>query len=88
MREADKLAAMRILSAAGATAYQALPPLLPLLIFKQIALSLDCGNAEQSVCAYAVYGLILCGIVGDIESGYQFGQLAGSPDFEVIKLFN
>lgn len=76
MKEPDKLAAMRIMSAAGAAVYQAMPSLLPLLIFKQIAMSLDYGNAEQSIYAYAVYGLILCGMVGDIESGYQFGKLA------------
>ncbi|MCS6792099.1 MAG: AAA family ATPase [Oscillatoriaceae bacterium SKW80] len=76
MKEPDKLAAMRIMSAAGAAVYQAQPSLLPLLVFKQIAMSLDYGNAEQSIYVYAVYGLILCGMVEDIESGYQFGKLA------------
>jgi predicted ATPase len=39
-------------------------------------LSIQYGNASVSPFAYASFGLILCGTVGDIEFGYQFGQLA------------
>jgi predicted ATPase len=45
-------------------------------VFKQVNLSVKYGNASLSAFAYVNYGLILCGIVGDIEAGYQFGQLA------------
>ena len=76
MTEARPLAAMRILSSAIVLAYQSVPQLFPLIIFKQINLSLKHGNAPLSAFAYVTYGLMLCGVMGDIESGYQFGKLA------------
>jgi predicted ATPase/signal transduction histidine kinase len=76
MTEAQPLAVMRILSGAIALAYQAAPELFPLIIVKQINLSVKYGNAPLSALAYVAYGLMLCGIVGDIESGYEFGKLA------------
>lgn len=76
MSNSDKKAAMGILNSAIAPAYQSAPLLLPLLVFEEVKLSLDYGNTEESTYAYACYGLILCGIVGDIETGHQFGQLA------------
>ena len=42
----------------------------------RVNLSLQYGNAAWSAFAYATYGLIMCGVVGDIELGYQFGLLA------------
>ncbi|MHC5729697.1 MAG: serine/threonine protein kinase, partial [Nostoc sp.] len=76
MTEPDKLAAMQILSKIAITAYIAAPNLMPLLVAKQVNLSIQYGNAFVSPFAYANFGLILCGLVGNIESGYQFGQLA------------
>ena len=76
MTEPDKLAAMRILSSITITAQIATPDLVPLLVSKQVNLSIQYGNAFVSPFAYALYGSTLCGIVGDIESGYEFGQLA------------
>ena len=76
MREPYKLAAIRLLSSIFATAYLAAPALLPLTVCKQVQLSVQYGNASVSPFAYANYGFLLCGVVGDIDSGYQFGQLA------------
>ncbi|MEG4396023.1 AAA family ATPase [Microcoleus sp. BROC3] len=76
MREPYKLAAIRLLSSIFATAYLAAPALLPLTVCKQVQLSVEYGNASVSPFAYANYGFLLCGVVGDIDSGYQFGQLA------------
>ncbi|MEH2421614.1 MAG: AAA family ATPase [Nostoc sp.] len=76
MTEPDKLAAMRILSSITVPAYIVAPDLMPLLASKQVNLSIQYGNAFASPFAYALCGLILCGMVGNIESGYQFGQLA------------
>lgn len=76
MTDAYKLTAMRMLSRGSAPAYFAVPQLFPLIVFKQINLSVKYGNAPLSAFAYAAYGLILCGVLGDINSGYQFGELA------------
>ncbi|MBD2532534.1 AAA family ATPase [Nostoc flagelliforme FACHB-838] len=76
MCKPDKLAAMRILSRITIAAWIAIPNLMPLLVSKQVSLSFEYGNAFASPFAYANFGLILCGNVGDIETGYEFGQLA------------
>jgi len=76
MTEPTKLAAMKILSSVFSAAYQAIPEMFPLIVCKQVNLSIQHGNASGSAFAYATYGLILCGIVGDLELGYQVGQLA------------
>ena len=76
MTEPEKLAAMRILSSMTIAAQIAAPDLVPQLASKQVNLSIQYGNAPVSPFAYATFGMILCGMVGNIESGYQFGQLA------------
>ncbi|HAZ47652.1 MAG TPA: serine/threonine protein kinase [Cyanobacteria bacterium UBA11369] len=76
MTEPYKLGAMKILSSVFSAAFQAIPEMFPLIVCKQVNLSLEFGNDSGSAFAYATYGLILCGIVGDIESGYQVGKLA------------
>ncbi|MEH1920441.1 ATP-binding sensor histidine kinase [Nostoc sp.] len=76
MTEAKTLAVMNILSNIHGLTYQAIPELFPLIIVKQINLSLQYGNAPLSAFAYVNYGLILSALVGDIESGYKFGKLA------------
>lgn len=69
-------AAIRILSSIVSVAYLAFPELLPLIVLKQVNLSIQYGNTAASALSYASYGGILCGILGNIETGYQFGQLA------------
>lgn len=75
MGEPDKLAAMQILSSITLAAYGVAPDLMPLLVSKQVRLSIQSGNAFASAFAYASHGANLCGI-GDIETGYEFGSLA------------
>jgi len=84
MTDPVRLAAIRILSRISSAAYNAVPELMPLIVFKQVNLPVKYGNTALSAFAYAGYGVVLCGVVGDIESGYQFGQLALS----VLSKFN
>jgi predicted ATPase len=70
------LAQMEILTVLSSTAYVTAPNLMPLLIFKQVELSIQFGNCPISVFTYSDFGVILCGVIGDIESGYKFGELA------------
>jgi predicted ATPase/signal transduction histidine kinase/tRNA A-37 threonylcarbamoyl transferase component Bud32 len=76
MTDPYKQAAMKILSSLAPCAYQAAPLLLPLIVLQQVNLSIQYGNTALSAPSYAYFGLIICGVVGDIETGYQFGQLA------------
>ncbi|MBW4511762.1 MAG: AAA family ATPase [Scytonematopsis contorta HA4267-MV1] len=73
----NQLAAMRILSRVTIFAYIAASDLVPLLVSKQIDLSIQFGNTFISPFVYSNFGgLILCGMLGNIELAYQFGQLA------------
>ncbi|MBW4645450.1 MAG: AAA family ATPase [Goleter apudmare HA4340-LM2] len=76
MTEGTNLAIMHILSSLSVSVYQTNPQLFLLIILKKIELSLKYGNTPLSAYAYVIYGLILCGSIGDIESGYKVGNLA------------
>jgi predicted ATPase/signal transduction histidine kinase/CheY-like chemotaxis protein/tRNA A-37 threonylcarbamoyl transferase component Bud32 len=76
MTDPHQLAVIRILSSIFSPCYSAMPSLVPLTVCKQVNLSVQYGNAAVSPFAYAVYSLLLCGAVEDIERGYEFGQLA------------
>ncbi|MDB9515331.1 AAA family ATPase [Kamptonema animale CS-326] len=76
MSDPFKQAAMQILGSLAPCAYQAAPLLLPLVVSEQVNLSIQYGNTALSAPSYGYFGLILCGVLGDIEIGYQFGQLA------------
>ncbi len=76
MTDADKLAAMRILSIILFPSGACVPALFPLTILKQVNLSIEYGNSPFSTFAYAAYGLILQAFLQDTESSYQFGKLA------------
>jgi predicted ATPase/signal transduction histidine kinase/tRNA A-37 threonylcarbamoyl transferase component Bud32 len=72
----EQMAAMRILLHSLSSVYLASPKLLPILISKQIDLSLKYGHFPISGAAYGSYGIILCGVLGDIKTGYKIGELA------------
>ncbi|OBQ19731.1 ATP-binding sensor histidine kinase [Anabaena sp. AL93] len=72
----DKLAVMRILTNLTAASYFVDPELFPVIIFTMINLSVKYGNSPFSAPGYVNYGVILCGFVADIETGYRYGELA------------
>ncbi|MEG4577432.1 AAA family ATPase [Microcoleus sp. N3A4] len=76
--------------------FQGMPGLLPLLSSTMVSLSLQFGNAPASTVGYAIHGMVLCAFLGEVETGYGFGQLALSllerlnvPEFKstVLLLF-
>lgn len=75
-RDPLRLAAIRIMTRLSSTAYFADPNLFILLVCQQVAHSVRYGNAPESAFFYALYGLIQCGVLGRIATGYAFGQLA------------
>ena len=75
MTAPHKLAAMRIMSYLSTPAYIAMNQLSLLMWYRQVNLSIQYGNSPDSAHPYAGYGHILCS-TGELEAGYQFGQLA------------
>jgi PAS domain S-box-containing protein len=70
------LAAIYILANIVGAAFMGSPALMILIVCKMVNLSINYGNAAWSPLSYATYGLVLCGVVQDIELGYKFGKLA------------
>ncbi|MBW4629367.1 MAG: PAS domain S-box protein [Brasilonema octagenarum HA4186-MV1] len=76
MTEPDKLAAMLVLSSIASASFIAAPNLFLLIALSKINLSIKYGNAELSAFAYGQYTVVLCGILQDYESAYNFGKLS------------
>ncbi|OZH51237.1 serine/threonine protein kinase [Hydrocoleum sp. CS-953] len=75
MSDPKKLTAINILSTIASGAYIGAPELYPLIVLKQIELSLQFGYAAETGYAFSTYGLILC-LNGEIESGNHAGSIA------------
>ncbi|WP_298908898.1 AAA family ATPase [uncultured Nostoc sp.] len=76
MADANRLAAMRIISNIISPAFQAVPALFWLIACEQVKLSIQYGNAPTSAVAYASYGVVITAAAQDVEKAHQFGQLA------------
>ncbi len=76
MTEPEPQAAIYILSSISAAAYIAAPQLMLLIVLSMVNLSIQYGHSTWSAFSYACYGLILCGVVQEIELGYTFGKLS------------
>ncbi|MEH2159281.1 ATP-binding sensor histidine kinase [Nostoc sp.] len=72
----NKLAIIRILAAVSSAAFVVSPALLPFIVLEQVNLSVQYGNSSFSAIGYAYYGMILCGMVGEIDFGYECAKLA------------
>ena len=75
MSDPYKLASIKILTRIGSPAYLSNQKMIPLIAFKILNLSVKYGNSPASLYAYASYGFFLCAILGDINTGWQFGRL-------------
>lgn len=76
MEDKEKLAAMRIIADIASSSYWATPNLFPLLIFRMVHMSLKYGNTDLSAFAYGSYGVIMCGVLGAMKQGYEYGKLS------------
>lgn len=78
---------MRLISIIGSAAYFSSPHLLPLLILENVYLSLKYGYSSYTAFSFSAYGIILCGNLGEVDRGYDFGKLAVAiyPELDGIK---
>ncbi|TVP66531.1 MAG: GAF domain-containing protein [Nodularia sp. (in: Bacteria)] len=84
MTDSNKIAAMKILMGVLPAAFQTAPAMMPIIACEMVNLSLTYGNTAVSAYGYSLYALILCGVQGKIDSGYEFGKLA----FSLVSQFN
>ncbi len=68
--------AINLLNQSSSAAYFSEPNLLPLIGITSTRLSLRHGLNPGSPYGFAVWALVLCGVLGQIENGYGFGSLA------------
>ncbi|RCJ29135.1 serine/threonine protein kinase [Nostoc minutum NIES-26] len=76
MTDPQAQAAMQLLGMLFAPVFQGMPGLLPLVSSTMVSLSLQFGNPPASTVGYVLHGMVLCAFLGEVETGYSFGQLA------------
>jgi predicted ATPase/signal transduction histidine kinase/tRNA A-37 threonylcarbamoyl transferase component Bud32 len=76
MEDANKLAALRLITSLIPAAYQSAPGLFILMACQEVNLFIQHGNTPLSASGFADYGIVFSGFLQDIEAAYKFGQLA------------
>jgi predicted ATPase/signal transduction histidine kinase len=76
MTDAVSLASMQLLSSIIGASYISAPLLFPFVILAQVKLSIQAGNTALSAFSYSGYGVLLSGVLEDLDAAYEFGQLA------------
>ncbi|MEO8862135.1 MAG: adenylate/guanylate cyclase domain-containing protein [Ginsengibacter sp.] len=76
MEDAEKNAAMRILSDISSASYFAVPSLVSLLVFKMVSLTVKNGLSRKSPFSFAAYGYLLSVYLNEIDKGITFGEIA------------
>ncbi|MHC5675573.1 ATP-binding sensor histidine kinase [Nostoc sp.] len=84
MTDPQAKAAIQLLGMLFTPIIQRMPGLLPLVSSKMVSLSLQFGNTPASTVGYVLHGMVLCTFLGEVETGYGFGQLA----FNLLDRFN
>ncbi|MEO1378163.1 MAG: AAA family ATPase, partial [Cyanobacteria bacterium J06635_10] len=76
MKDDEKIAVIQIANSIMSATYISGSLLHPFLVALSVKLSIQYGNTEASGFAYASYGLIVCDLLKDIDTGVRFGRLA------------
>jgi predicted ATPase/serine phosphatase RsbU (regulator of sigma subunit) len=76
MTDRAQLSVLQILTIITGPAYQSRPDLLPYIVFKMVNLCLEFGHSALAAYAYGMYGLMLCGPLADIPTGYHSGKVS------------
>lgn len=70
------LGALQIMESLMGAAFLSSPHLYTLLALERMNLIIKHGNYPKSTFCFASFGSVLCNRAGDIEAGFQFGELA------------
>ncbi len=76
MTDPYKLAAMQILMKISAAAVIANSPASMQIVLTMISLCIEEGHSAIAAIAYIDYGMILSGLMGELDAGYYAGQLS------------
>ena len=76
MTDPEKLAAVRVLTILAAPTYIANPMSFPLVVCKLVQHNLEHGNSRFSPYSYVIYGVVLAGVLGEVDAANEFGDLA------------
>lgn len=74
MTDPKRIAIMQISRPLGSSAYLTDPKLMLLMVIKTFNLAIKHGHVPEASC-YDSYGLLLC-LIGEIDAGYQYGQIS------------
>lgn len=72
----DSLNLLGLLAGVIPLVFNAAPQIFPLLILEIVCLSIERGQSIYAPIAYAFLGTLLCSVVGDVDSGIQYGRLS------------
>lgn len=75
MEDEEKAAVMRLLTTVSSSAYLTAPELFVLMVITQVEISIKYGICLQTPFAFCMYGVILCGLLGEIDRGYRFAKI-------------
>lgn len=75
MTDPTHLAAIQLLTRLLTPCYVAAPAFLPIIVTEGVRRSILAGNAPGSSVAYVFAGMLLCSMVGDMDTGYACGHL-------------
>ncbi|NEQ36806.1 MAG: AAA family ATPase [Okeania sp. SIO3I5] len=76
MTDPYKLAAFSIILSVGTALAATNFSLRIETVFIQLNLCIEYNNPPEAASIYSLYGVLLCGIIKDIDSGYRFGKLS------------
>lgn len=76
MTDPYQLAALRILAIVTPAAFMTNTTTWLQVILTMANLCIEHGHSALAAYAYSQYGVVLCGALGDLDSGYHSGQLA------------
>jgi predicted ATPase/GAF domain-containing protein len=76
MDDPFKLAAMSIFPMVTTASVTINISLFVEIVLCQLELCINYNNAPEAPNTYSLYGVVLCGIIEDLDFGYQFGKLS------------
>ncbi|MGF1936086.1 MAG: ATP-binding sensor histidine kinase [Nostoc sp. ChiQUE02] len=76
MTNLESLAALRLLISITPPVHHVKPDMFPSIALTKLHLCLEQGHSSLAAFAYGSYGVFLCAVIGDVDTGYHSGQIS------------